>query len=46
MSLHEVTTSTRMETVNRQHKTYSTDIWNMTFLKQRVQKANSAKLIF
>jgi len=38
-----------METVNRQQKTYRTDhtysltdIWNMTFLKQRVQ--NSAIL--
>lgn len=50
MPLHEQTTSTRMESVNRQHRTYSTDhtysltdIWNMTFLKQRVQNSKFCK---
>jgi len=50
MPLHEETTSTRMETVNRQHKTYSTDhtysitdILNETFLKQRVQNSKFCK---
>jgi len=50
MPLHEETTSTRTETVNRQHKTYRTDhtysltdIWNMTFLKQSVQNSKFCK---
>jgi len=50
MPLHEETTSTCMETINCQHKTDSmdhtyslTDIWNITFLQQRVQNSKFCK---
>ena len=50
MSLQEETTSSHIETVNSHHKTYNTDhtysltdIWDMTFLRQKVQNSRFYK---